>query len=65
MDQLSAPALEEGDVEERGVVVDELEDEHLERQTVLVLRVSATVLCKSTHALYIYFYIINHQRTSD
>ena len=38
------PALEECDVEEGGVVVDELEDEHLESETVLVLRVSATVL---------------------
>ena len=40
------PSLEEGDVEDGRVVVDELEEEHLEGEAVLVLRVRLTALCK-------------------
>ena len=38
------PSLEEGDVEDGRVVVDELEEEHLEGEAVLVLRLRLTPL---------------------
>ncbi len=38
-------ALEEGDVEDGGVEVDELEDEHLERQVVLELGLRPVHFC--------------------
>ena len=39
-------ALEEGDVDDGGVEVDELEDEHFECQVVIELRLGAMHLCK-------------------
>lgn len=39
------PALEEADVDDGGVEVDELEDEHLEDELVLELRLRAVHLC--------------------
>ena len=40
----SLPALEERNVEESAVVVNELEEEHLECEAVLILRVSPRTL---------------------
>ena len=39
--------LEEGHVDQGGVEVDELEDEHFERQVVIELRLGAMHLCKN------------------
>lgn len=37
--------FEEGDVETRGVIVDELKEEHLQGQAVLVVRLGPRKLC--------------------
>ena len=47
------PALEERNVEDGYVVVDELEQEHLEREAVLVLGVSSWALCNETSSVLI------------
>ena len=39
--------LEEGHVDQGGVEVDELEDEHFERQVVIKLRLGAMHLCRN------------------
>ena len=41
-------ALEEGNVQDGGVEVDELEDEHLEGQVVVKVRLCPMHLCKTT-----------------
>ena len=43
-------SLEESDVEERSVVIDELEEEHLQREAVLPLGLGAVGLCKQHSA---------------
>ena len=43
---LNLPALEESDIEDGRVVVDELEEEHLEGETVFVLSVCPVTLCR-------------------
>ena len=39
--------LEEGHIDQGGVEVDELEDEHFERQVVIELRLGAMHLCEN------------------
>ena len=46
-------ALEEGHVDQGGVEVDELEDEHFERQVVVELRLGAMHLCKNENYICI------------
>ena len=47
------PPLEEGNVKDGRIEIDELEDEHFERQVVVKLRLSSVHFCKETSNNYV------------